>query len=144
MLKKLTGDVFISRSGLRQLKSNRQHRGAIKSHPCWTASLVQGHSIGHFNRAIKYTNVVQREEAATEEVVTFPIVAIDPPGEIKQQFLESALQKIDVFYSTVPPCVDQINVHHCPGMHRWVYVSKRELVGRHLAVWMHIPFAQEN
>ena len=36
-----------------------------------------------------------------------------------------------------------VNAPHCPGMNRWIDVAKRKLVGRNLAVRVHVPFAQE-
>ena len=48
--------------------------------------------------------------------------------------------------SPFPPCrvaVHLINAPGRPGMHRRIHVAERPLVGRKLAVRMHVPFARE-
>ena len=49
--------------------------------------------------AVKHADVVEPEESALENVVAFGVLAIDPPGEIQQQFVEYAFEK---FVSPLP------------------------------------------
>ena len=50
--------------------------------------------VGQRLRAVEDADVVQAKEAAGEEIVALGVLAIDPPGEIEQQLLESALEEM--------------------------------------------------
>jgi hypothetical protein len=39
--------------------------------------------------AIKNSDIVQSQEATSENIPTFFILAVDPPGEIDEKFLEA-------------------------------------------------------
>jgi hypothetical protein len=42
--------------------------------------------------AVEDPDVVESEEAAAEDVTAFNVLAVDPPGEVEQEFLEGALR----------------------------------------------------
>jgi hypothetical protein len=44
-------------------------------------------------RTVERTDVVESQEPAAEDVVAFGILAVEPPREVEQQFLEDALEK---------------------------------------------------
>ena len=45
-------------------------------------------------RTVDRTDVVESQKAATEKVVALGVLAVEPPGEVEQQFLEDALEEI--------------------------------------------------
>ena len=103
---------------------------------CWRWPPV-GSGLG----AIEDADVVQAEEAAGEEVVAFEVLAVDPPGEIDDQLLEAAGQEYAVAVAAAGGHL--VNAPAGPGMDGRVDVGEVELVGRQLAVGVHVPLAQE-
>ena len=69
------------------------------------------------------------------------VFAIHPPGEIEQKLLEDPLEKFSIA-SALALLFDFVNAPGRPGVHRRIDVAERPLVGRHLAVRMHVPFAR--
>ena len=89
-------------------------------------------------RAVERPDVVEPEEAALEEVVPVGVLAVDPPGEVEQQLVEDPLEEVVVLAA-----VDLEDPQRRPGVHRRVDVAERPLVGRELAVGVHVPLAAE-
>src|SRR6266446_2324535 len=56
---------------------------------------------------------------------------------MKNFFEESAIG--DTAYATL----NFVNAPRGPGMHRRVHIAEGPLVGRQLAVWVHVPFAEK-
>jgi hypothetical protein len=46
--------------------------------------------------SIDGTDVVESQETAAKKVVALRIFSVEPPGEVEQQFLEDALEKIEI------------------------------------------------
>ena len=44
-------------------------------------------------QAIEDADIVQAEESALKNIISFGILAVHPPGEIQQQLVKDALQK---------------------------------------------------
>ena len=63
--------------------------------------------------AIKHANVVQSQKSTLEDVHAFGVFAIDPPGEVKEKFLEDALQKNRVA-DTATLLLDLVNTPGSP------------------------------
>ena len=88
-------------------------------------------------RAVKDADVVQTQKAARKDVVSVLVGAVDPPGEIEQQFVETTLEK-----GPVAPPGGSIDAQHGPGMDRRINVAEVELVGWNGTARVHIPLAQ--
>ena len=43
--------------------------------------------------AVEDPDIIEAEEAAAEDVAALDVLAIYPPGEVEQQFLECSLEK---------------------------------------------------
>ena len=48
---------------------------------------------GERSAAIEYSDVVQAEEAAGEDVLTLWVLSVDPPAEVLHQTLKRSLQE---------------------------------------------------
>src|SRR4029079_13634279 len=90
--------------------------------------------------AVEDADVVQPEKPALENISAVRIFAIDPPREIQQQLLKHPLEKTAIAH-TAPFFLDLVDSPCRPGVHRWIHVPQRPLIGRQLTVGMHIPFA---
>ena len=75
-------------------------------------------------------------------LLPFGVLAVHPPGEVEQQLVEDALEEGAVGHAAAL-LVDLVNAPGGPGVHRRIDVAERPLVGRQLAVGMHVPFAQQ-
>src|SRR5690349_13825388 len=69
------------------------------------------------------------------------VLAVHPPREIDQKFLENAREKEPVATSTRPGHL--VHAPAGPSMYWWIYVRKRELISRNLTVGVHVPLAQQ-
>ena len=81
-------------------------------------------------------------KSALEYILASDIFAIDPPGKVQQQLLEDSLDEGVVSHARIP----QLSIEYrSRGKHQdWrVHAAEIPLVGRHLTVRMHIPFAQQ-
>jgi hypothetical protein len=81
---------------MRQLQRHAQHRGAIKSHPRRPIRLLQGPAGRQRFGTVEHADVIETKKSARKKIFTVDILAVDPPREIKQKFLESALEEIAV------------------------------------------------
>src|SRR6266480_7551968 len=141
MLEELRGHVFVHWIGLREFQRHGKHGEAIKSHPGSTVRLLQKSTGRQRFRTIENADVIEPEKTAGEKIVAFGVFAVHPPGEVEQQLLECALKKSAI---TLPARTSHlVNAPGRPGMHGRIYIAKSKFVSRHLAVRVHVPFAQE-
>ena len=83
------------------------------------------------------------EEAALEDVAAVGVLAVDPPGEVEQQLVEDALEERAGRRVAALLAVDLEDAPGRPGVHRRVDVAEGPLVGRQLAVRVHVPLARQ-
>ncbi len=98
-------------------------------------------SFGQRLAAIEDADVIEPEKAAGKDVLAARVFAIDPPGEVDQQFLKRAGQEHLV--ALLRRTGRFVDLPHAPGMHRRIDVAEMPFVGGDLAAGMHVPFAQE-
>ena len=89
------------------------------------------------------TAVSAAEEAALKDVPAGDVLAIDPPGEVHQQFLKDAFEEREVTQPAVALGLDLVQTQGGPGMDRRVDVVEGPFVGRQLTVGMHVPLARQ-
>src|SRR6266536_4848134 len=141
MLEELRGHVFIHWIGLREFQRHGKHGEAIKSHPRSTVRLLQKSAGRQRFRAVENADVIEPEETAGEKIVAFGVFAVHPPGEVEQQLLECAFKKSAI---TLPARTSHlVNAPGGPGVDGRIHITKSKFVSRHLAVRVHVPFAQE-
>ena len=133
--------VRVVRIGHRQLGGDFQHVLAEQRHPGGAVGLFQIAAGRQRRAAIEHADVVQPEEAALEDVASRTILAIDPPGEVEQQLLEAALEPLLVSLALLP-FLQAVREDRRPGVDRRIDVAEIPLVGRNLAVGVHVPLAQ--
>ena len=69
------------------------------------------------------------------------VLAVDPPGEVQQQLLKTTLEPVRVAFARFS-LVQAVGEDGGPGMNRRVDVAEIPLVGRNLAVGVHVALAQ--
>src|SRR3989442_9593756 len=77
----------------RQFKGDPQHARAIEPHPGSAISLLELPAGRQRPGAVEHSQVVNSEEPAAEDVATFRVLAIDPPGEVHQELVKGSFQK---------------------------------------------------
>ena len=122
----------------RQGERDLQHVEAVHRHPGGGVRLQQPARHRQHRRAVHRADVVEAQEPSLKDVVALCVLAIDPPGEVDQQLVEDALEKL-----VVTSAVDAEDGQRAPGMHRRVDVAERPLIGGQLAVGMHVPLTAE-
>src|SRR6202046_2191290 len=142
MLEELAGNVFLRPVRRSEHHRNRQNIEAIHRHPTGAVRLLDVISRTERLGAVKDAYVVEPEETALEYIFSFRILAVYPPGEINQQLVKHADEKLTVFFSLYARR-DFIYAPSRPRMHWRVHVGKIPFIGRQLAIGFHVPFAHE-
>src|SRR5213594_1392152 len=141
MFEELRGHVFVNRICSCEFQRHGKHREAIESHPGGSVRLLEESASWQRLRTIENADVIETEETAGEKIVAFGVFAVHPPGEIEQQLLECAFKKSAI---TLPARTSHlVNAPGGPGVHGRIHITKSKFVSRHLAVRVHVPFAQE-
>lgn len=92
-------------------------------------------------RAVEEADVIEAEEAAGEEVTSVDIFAVDPPGEVDEEFEEAAFEEGAVALVTARG--DFVDAPAGPGVDWGVDVVEVPLVGGEFSGGVHVPFAEE-
>ncbi len=129
--------------GDRQLQSDMHHIQAIHSHPCRTICLIEVASSRKWFASIKYTDIVQAEETALEDIVAIFIFLVDPPGKIEHQFEKDAFEEEHITFITPFVSVYLKDTQGCPGMYRWIDITKVPLIRRQFPIRIHIPVMRQ-
>ena len=79
--------------------------------------------------AVEDPDVVQAQETTLKDVVSFAVLAVDPPGEVEQEFVEDPLQEVAISLSG-GALLYFIDAPRRPGMHRRIHISKGPFIGR--------------
>src|SRR4029077_18043992 len=140
MLKELGRDIFVNVILPRELDRNSHQVEREHSHPTSAVALLEMCAIGKLRVAIEDADVVESEKTALENIFTFGVFAIHPPGECDQHLVEDRFQKCAVAFSGLF-ALDLINPPRPPRQHRRINVVEIPFVSRNLPVGMLIPFA---
>src|SRR6188472_3159575 len=92
----LAGHVLVSRVVSRQFHGYRQHVQRVHRHPAGAVGLLEMATCRQRRTTVEYSDVVESQESALEHVHPLGVLAIHPPGEIQQQFVEDALEEDEV------------------------------------------------
>src|SRR5205823_1637472 len=92
-------------------------------------------------RSVEDADVVEAEKAAREEVLALDVLAVHPPGEVDEELLEQPLEEGPVALAVAASHL--VDAKGGPGVDGRVHIAEGELVGRQLAVRVHVPLATE-
>src|SRR5262249_56484986 len=81
------------------------------------------------------------EEAAREHVVAGGVLAVPPPGEVEREFVERALEPVDVALA-MTYLLQAVREDGGPGMHGRVDVVEVPLVSGKLTAGMQVPLVE--
>ena len=143
MLEELAGDVLVDVIVLRELEGDAHQVERVHRHPARAVGLVDVSAGREPGAAVEDPDVVEPEEAALENVAAERVLAVHPPGEIEHELVKHALEELEIAVAAVELAVDLEHAPGGPGVHRRVHVAERPLVGRDLAVRMHVPLARQ-
>ena len=110
-------------------------------HPGGAVGLLEVAAGRQRRAAVEDADVVEAEEAALEHVPAVAVLAVDPPGEVEQQLLEDALEQLAVALAA-DLRLALVGEDRGPGVDGRVDVAEVPLVGRDLAVGVHVALAQ--
>ena len=125
----------------RDLDGDLQHVLAEERHPRRAVRLLEVAAGRQRRRAVEDADVVEAEEAALEHVLAEPILAVHPPGEVREQLAERSLQEVDVAVA-VQRLLAAVEEDRRPGVHRRIDVGEVPLVRRHLAARVQVHLAE--
>ena len=134
--------VAVGRVVLGQLDGDLQHPLAVERHPRRAVRLLEGAAAGQRRRAVEDADVVEPEEPALEEVAVVGVLAVHPPGEVRQQPIEDAGQELAIALAA-DLRLALVDVERRPRRDGRVDVAEVPLIGRDLAVRMQVPGAQQ-
>ena len=141
VLPEFAGHVFVGRIFAGQLHRDSEQVQAVHGHPTGAVGLLDVAASGKRRAAVEDADVVESEKSALKHIAALGVLAVHPPGEVQQQLVENALQESAIAHAAAL-LLDLVDAQRRPGVHRRIDVAERPLVGRHLPVGMHVPFAQ--
>src|SRR5262245_56451589 len=131
MLQELHDQIFIDPIVGRDLDADLEHVLAEERHPRGAVGLFEMAAAGQRRRAIEYTDVVETQEAALENIFPEAVLTIDPPGKVGDQLSEGALHELDVSFAA-QRLLHSIKKDRGPGVHRRIYVAEVPFISRDL------------
>ena len=138
MLEEFVGEIFVDRIFGRKLQRDAHHRQRIGRHPGGAVGLVEPAAERQRLAHVEQADVVEAEEAALKYVAPARVLAVDPPGEVQQQLVKQAFEKLEVA-DAGRLAVVLVDLQRRPGVHGRVDVVEIPFVGRQLSVRMHEP-----
>ena len=127
---------------LGELGGDLQHPLAVERHPRRAVRLLERDTAWQRRGAIEDADVVQAQEPALEQVAVVGILAVHPPGEVRQQPVEHPRQELAVALAANLRLA-LVHVQRRPRRHRRVDIAEVPLIRRDLAVGVQIPGAEQ-
>ena len=141
VFEKLRRDVLVGGIGEREFQRDGEHGLAVESHPRRAVGLGERLAAGERLRAVEKADVIQPEEAAGEDVFALHVLAVDPPGEVDEELLKDALEKLRVARAGL--AADFVDAPAGPRVDGRIHVAEIPLVGGDRAARVHVPLAEE-
>ena len=124
-----------------ELHREFHHVLAEEGHPRRAVSLLEVAAGGQRGAAVEDADVVEAEEASLEDVLAEPVLAVHPPGEIEQKFVERRLEEIQVHFAA-QGLLGAVQEERRKGVDRGVHIAEVPLVGGHLAAGVQVEPAE--
>ena len=141
LLHELRRQVLIGRIALRQLHADFEHVLTEQRHPGRPVGLFEIAPGRQRRAAVEDANVVEAQEAALEEVLAEPVLAVCPPREIQRELGEDAREELQIRVAA-ERLLRPMQEDRGPGVHRRVDVAEVPLVGGHLSGRMQVEGLQ--
>ena len=141
MLHELEGHVLVDGVVGGQLDGELEHVLREEGHPGGAVRLLQVAAGGQRRAAVEDADVVEAEEAALEDVLAEPVLAVHPPGEVEQELVEGRLEEIDIGLAA-QGLLGAVQEQGRPGVDRRVHVAEVPLVGGELAAGVEVQPAE--
>ena len=120
-----------------ELHRELHHVLAEEGHPGRAVRLLQMAAGGQRGAAVEDADVVEAEEAALEDVLAEPVLAVHPPGEVQEQLVERRLEEIHVRLAA-QGLLGAVQEERRKGVDRGIHVAEVPLVGGHLAAGVQV------
>src|SRR5216683_5412918 len=111
MLKEFRRDVFVNVILPRQLNCDPHEVEREHSHPARTVALLKMSAVRKLGVSIEHADVVEPEKAALKDVIALGVLAIHPPGEGDEHFVENRFQKCAIAFAALFP----LDLKNSPG-----------------------------
>src|SRR5262249_33254812 len=125
-----------------KLDCNRKQVERVHRHPTCAIRLFDVAAGRQRRAAVEDTDVVESKKAALEDVHSFSVFPINPPGEVQHQLVKDFFEEPNVAY-TASLFLDLVNTPCRPRMHRRIHIAEGPFIGRQLSIWVHVPFAKQ-
>ena len=142
VLEKLGRDIFVNVVLSRELNRDPHQVQREHSHPAGAVALLEMRAVGEHLVAIEHADIVQPQKAALKNIFSLRVLAVHPPGERDQHFVEDRFQKRAVAFAGLL-ALDLVNAPCRPRQYRRIHVVKIPFVGGNFPVRMLIPFAHD-
>jgi hypothetical protein len=96
MLHELVYHILVGRVVGGEFYGEFEHVLREERHPRRAIRLLQMPACRERRAAVEDADVVEAEEAALEDVLAEPVLAVHPPGEVQHQFVECGLEEVQV------------------------------------------------
>lgn len=136
MLEELGRNILVGAAVLCQLQGNVEHAQTVKCHPSCTVCLLKNTSSRQGLGSVEEADIVQPEETTLKHVLAIGVLAVHPPREIQQKFLENTFKEINILTSIEFP-LNLESSEGCPGMDRRVDITKVPFVAVSLLLVAH-------
>src|SRR6516165_8772968 len=118
MLEEFGGDVLVHVILERQFQGNAHQVEGVHRHPCSAVGLVDVTPARQGCVPVEYSDIVEPEKPALENISALDVLAVDPPGEVQHQLMEDTFEKIPVTLAAAMLAVDLIDTPRRPSVHR--------------------------
>ncbi len=141
MFHKLQDHVFIDRVVGGKFHGEFQHVLAEQRHPGRAVRLLQVAAGGQRGAAVEDADVVETEESAFEDVLAEAVLAVHPPGEVQEQFVERRPEELEVRLAA-QGLLGAMQKERRKGVDGRVHIAEVPLVGRHLTAGVQVDILQ--
>src|SRR5882724_10111916 len=143
MLEELRGNIFVNGILPGELERHPHEVEAKHSHPARAIALFKMTAAGQGRAPIEDADIIEAKEAALENIFSFGVLPVHPPGERDEQFVKNRFQKSAVAFASLF-LFNFVNAPGRPTDHRRIDVAEIPFVSRDLTVGMLVPFAQND
>src|SRR5258708_5603620 len=126
MLEELGGQRFVDAVLFGQFERYAHQVETERAHPTSGIGLFELGPVRQLVAAVKHGDVIEAKKAALENIISFAVDLIHPPGKVDQQFVKTLFEKLAVRLPRTNP-IHVVNAPNSPGMNRRIEIGKLPL-----------------